>query len=205
MVASARRSFGRGSIEEQPGVLAGVRLIARERPLRLVVLAGMVSLVGIGIVNVASYPLAIDLGGGTAGYGAMTALLGGGGLLGAALAARLLRAGPPRVLTAAFAAGAAGLAVAGAAPVLAVSLAGMALAGAGRGVGDVADVTLVQLKAADHVRSRVFAAQDGAAHLAFSVSALTGGVIVQVASARGAFAVAAAFGAGAALVAARIR
>jgi MFS family permease len=175
----------------------------REPALRVPVLASMVSLVGIGIVDVASYPLSLDLDGGTAGYGAMTALLGGGGLLGAALAGRALRADPARVLVAAFATGAAGLALAGAAPVLAISVAGMAIAGAGRGLGDVAGVTLIQARATDEVRSRVFAAQDGAAHAAFSVSAFAGGLLVELAGARGAFATAAAFGVGAALLASR--
>ena len=186
VVVSMRRSFGRGSTEEHPGVLAGVRVIARERALRIPVLAGMVSLVGVGIVNVASYPLALDLGGGAAGYGAMTGLL---------------RLPAARVLAGEFVAGAAGLALAGATPVLALALAGMAVAGAGRGLGDVADVTLIQARAADEVRSRVFAAQDGAAHVAFSVSAFTGGLLVEATSARGAFAVAAAFGAAAAALA----
>ena len=203
LVATIRRPFGRGSTDEHPGVLAGFRLIARERALRVPVLAGMVSLVGVGIVDVASYPLSLDLHGGAAGYGAMTGLLGGGGLLGAAIAGRVLRTGPTRVLVAAFAAGAAGLALAGAAPVLAIGLIGMGLAGAGRGLGDVAAVTLIQARTADEVRSRVFAAQDGAAHAAFSVSAFAGGLLVQLASARGAFAAATAFGVGAALIAAR--
>jgi hypothetical protein len=47
----------------------------------------------------------------------------------------------------------------------------------------------------------VFAAQEGAAHVAFSVSALSGGLIVQLVSARGAFAVATAFGVAAAVIA----
>jgi len=85
--------------------------------------------------------------------------------------------------------------------VLAIGLGGMALAGAGRGLGDVAATTLIQERTSDAVRSRVFAAQEGAAHVAFSVSALSGGLIVQLASARGAFAVATAFGVAAALVA----
>jgi MFS family permease len=203
LVAAIGRPFGRGRTEDHPGALAGVRLIVREPALRVPVLAGMVSLVGVGIVDVASYPLSLNLGGGTAGYGAMTALLGGGGLLGAALAGRVLRAGPARVLVVAFATGAAGLALAGAAPVLAIGFAGMALAGAGRGLGDVAAVTLIQARAADAVRSRVFAAQDGAAHAAFSVSAFTGGLLVQLGGARGAFAAAAAFGVGAAVLAGR--
>ncbi len=203
LVAGIGRPFGRGSTDVQPGALAGLRLIVGERTLRVPVLAGMVSLVGVGIVNVASYPRSLELGAGTAGYGAMTALLGGGGLLGAALAGRALRSEPARVLVIAFAGGAAGLALAGAAPVLAMALAGMALAGAGRGLGDVAAVTLIQARAADEVRSRVFAAQDGAAHVAFSVSAFAGGLLVQLAGALGAFATAAAFGVGAALVASR--
>jgi MFS family permease len=93
------------------------------------------------------------------------------------------------------------LALAGAAPVLAIGLGGMALAGAGRGLGDVAATTLIQEQTSDAVRSRVFAAQEGSAHVAFSVSALSGGLIVQLVSARGAFAVATAFGVAAALIA----
>jgi MFS family permease len=201
VVVSIRRPFGRGSTQEHPGLLAGVRVIVRERALRIPVLAGMVSLLGIGIVDVASYPLSLELEGGAAGYGAMTGLLGGGGVLGAVVAGRLLRHPAARVLAGAFAASAAGLALAGAAPVLALALAGMLVAGAGRGLGDVAAVTLIQSRAADEVRSRVFAAQDGAAHVAFSVSAFTGGLLVEATSAPGAFAVAAAFGTAAAALA----
>src|SRR5437763_12765065 len=98
LVTSIRRPFGSGATGEHPGVLAGFRVVALDARLRVPVLAGMVSLVGVGIVDVASYPLSLHLHGGTQGYGAMTALLGGGGLLGAALAARVLRAGSQRVL-----------------------------------------------------------------------------------------------------------
>ena len=61
---------------------------------------------------------------------------------------------------------------------LAVALAGMAIAGTGRGLGDVADTTLVQARTDDARRSRVFAAQDGAAHAAYSAAMLVGGLIV---------------------------
>jgi MFS family permease len=205
LIATIRQPFGSGAIDEHPGLLAGFHVIVREPRLRIPVLAGMVSLVGVGIVDVASYPLSLHLDGGTQGYGAMTALLGGGGLLGAALAGRVLRAGSSRVLVWSFTAGAAGLALAGAAPVLAIGLGGMALAGAGRGLGDVAATTLIQEQTNDAVRSRVFAAQEGAAHVAFSVSALSGGLLVQLLSARGAFAVATVFGAAAAAIAATAR
>ena len=205
LVATIRRPFGRGATDEQPGVLAGFRVIVSDRALRLLVAAGMLSLVGIGIVNVASYPLSLALGGGTEGYGAMTALLGGGGLLGAALAGRVLARGATRVLVGAFAAGAAGLALAGAAPIFVIALGGMAFAGAGRGIEDVAATTLLQARADDEVRSRVFAAQDGAGHLAFTLAALSGGLLVELAGARGAFGVAAACGVGAVVVAWRLR
>ena len=203
LVTTIARPFGRGATDEHPGALAGFRVIVREPALRLLV-AGMVSLVGIGIVDVASYPLSLELGGGTEGYGAMTALLGGGGVLGAALAGRVLAAGPSRVLVGSFASESAGLALAGTAPVLTIGLGGMALSGMGRGLGDVAATTLLQTRAPDEVRSRVFAAEDGAAHLAFTMSALTGGLIVELLVARGAFAVAAAFGLLAFLLALRI-
>jgi MFS family permease len=106
---------------------------------------------------------------------------------------------------AAYAAGGAGLALAGAAPVLVIAFAGVAVAGAGRGLGDVATVTIIQAQAPDDVRGRVFAAQDGTAHAAFSVSAFTGGLLVQLTSARGAFVAAAASGIAAAVIASRAR
>jgi MFS family permease len=191
MVGGIRESFGRGSTEAHPGVLAGAKLILRKTTLLVPVAAGMVCLLGIGIADVASYPLSLHLGGGAGGYGAMTALLGGGGLLGAALAGRVVQRRPRTLLAGAYLAGAAGLAVASAAPAVGVALAGMAVAGGGRGLADVASVTLIQRHAPDEVRSRVFAAQDGAAHIAFSVSAFTGGLLVSAGGARLAFVVAA--------------
>jgi len=201
LVLSIRRPFGTGETAAHPGALAGLRLIAREPTLRRVVVAGVVSLLGVGIVGVASYPLSVELGAGARGYGAMTALLGGGGLIGAALAARLLRLGPQRVLVWSFGAGAAGLALAGAVPAVVPALAGMAIAGAGRGLADVAETTVIQERADDRIRSRVFAAQEGAAHVAYSVAALAGGLLTELAGVRGAFAAATACAAAAALIA----
>ena len=206
-VASIRRPFGSGrGTESHPGVLAGVRLIRHDSVLRLLVAASMMSLLGIGIVNVAAYPLSIRLDGGTEGYGAMEALLGGGGLLGAALAGRLLTTQrAPAIVVSSFAVSGLGLAVAGSAPVLVVALGALAFAGAGRGLGDVAETTLMQLRTEDAVRSRVFAAQDGAAHVAFSAAMVVGGVLVEASGARLAFGTAAASGLLAALIASRLR
>jgi hypothetical protein len=68
----------------------------------------------------------------------------------------------------------------------------------------VADITLVQAQTEDAVRSRVFAAQDGAAHAAFSAAMLAGGVLVGVGGARVAVVTAAGCGLAAALVASRM-
>ena len=206
LVVSIRRPFGLGGgTESEPGVWAGVRLIVDEPVLRVLVTATVVSLLGMGIVNVANYPLSIQLGGGTEGYGALEALLGGGGLVGAAIASRILNVGrAPLVITVMYAVSGAGLLLAGLAPVLAVALAGMAIAGAGRGLGDVADTTLVQARTDDARRSRVFAAQDGAAHAAYSGAMLAGGLIVSAAGARAGVLTAGACGLVAALVASRM-
>jgi MFS family permease len=205
-VGSISGSFGTGQgTETRPGVLEGVRVIVREPILRLLITASMVSLVGIGIVNVANYPLSLELGGGTEGYGAMESLLGGGGLVGAALASRLLTATrAPLIISVSFAVSAAGLLLAGVAPSITVALAGMAVAGAGRGLGDVADTTLVQARTEDAVRSRVFAAQDGAAHAAFSAAMLAGGLLVGIGGPRLATLTAAGCALAAALVASRM-
>ena len=183
-----------------------MRLIRDAPVLRLLVAASMISLLGMGIVNVAAYPLSIRLDGGTEGYGAMEAFLGGGGLVGAAIAARLLTTNrAPTVIAASFAVSGLGLAVAGGAPTLVIALGALAFAGAGRGLGEVAETTLIQARTEDAVRSRVFAAQDGAAHVAYSVAMVVGGVLVGVGGARLAFGTAATSGLLAALIASRLR
>jgi hypothetical protein len=108
------------------------------------------------------------------------------------------------IITVSFAVSAAGLLLAGVAPGITVALAGMAVAGAGRGLGDVADTTLVQARTEDVVRSRVFAAQDGAAHAAFSAAMLAGGLLVGIGGPRLATLTAAGCGLAAALVASRM-
>jgi MFS family permease len=205
-VASIRRPFGTGpGTASHPGVWAGVRLIVREPVLRLLIAASMISLVGLGMVNVANYPLSLELGGGTEGYGAMEALLGGGGLVGTALASKLLTAArAPVIITVSFAVSGVGLLLAGLAPVITVALVGMAIAGSGRGLGDVADTTLVQARTEDAVRSRIFAAQDGAAHGAYSLAMLAGGVLVGLSGPRLATLTAAGCALAAALVASRM-
>jgi predicted MFS family arabinose efflux permease len=63
----------------------------------------------------------------------------------------------------------------------------------------------VQSRAHDAVRSRVFAAQEGAAHVAFTAAMVAGGVLVEATGPRGAVATAAACGLVAAFVALGMR
>jgi hypothetical protein len=80
----------------------------------------------------------------------------------------------------------------------------MAIAGTGRGLGDVADTTLVQARTDDARRSRVFAAQEGAAHAAYSAAMLVGGLLVSAGGARAGVLTAGGCGLAAALVASRM-
>ena len=97
-----------------------------------------------------------------------------------------------------------GLALAGLAPMLVVALGAFAVAGAGRGLGEVAETTLVQSGTRDAVRSRVFAAQEAAGHVAFSVAMVAGGLLVELGGARFAVEAAALCGLLAALIARRL-
>ena len=130
------------------------------------------------MVNVANYPLSIHLGGGTEGYGALEALLGGGGLVGAAIAARMLSpARAPLIVTVTFAVS--GRSAARRARARARSRAGRdgdrgrRARARGRGRHDARPGAH-----RDAARSRVFAAQDGAAHAAYSAAMLAGGLLV---------------------------
>ena len=182
----------RSGTESHPGVLAGVRLIRNEPVLRLLVAASMTSLLGMGIVNVAAYPLSIQLDGGTEGYARWRRSSAAAGSSGQRSRPACSRPDArPRSSWALRGLGR-GARCAGAAPVLIVALAGLAFAGAGRGLGDVAETTLIQVRTEDAVRSRVFAAQDAAAHVAYSAAMVVGGVLLGLSGARLAFGTAAA-------------
>ena len=69
------------------GVSEGFRLIAANPALRLTLLATSVGLLGTGMVNVAEYPLFVDMGGGSKAYGTAVS----GWALGGFIAGRVLR------------------------------------------------------------------------------------------------------------------
>ncbi len=88
---------------------------------------------------------------------------------------------------------------------LIVALGATRLRRSGPRVGEVAETTLIQVRTEDAVRSRVFAAQDAAAHVAYSAAMVVGGVLVGLSGARLAFGTAAASALLAALIASRLR
>ena len=85
----------------------------------------------------------------------------------------------------------AGFAVVSGAPVFAVALAGMIVAGVAEGAVSVAEQTIIQRCTPDNVRSRVNAAGEAAAMGAFSLSFPAAGFVINLLGVRGAYLMAA--------------
>jgi MFS family permease len=195
LVVSVRGDFRARRVARaaEGGALAGFRFLVREPVLRVVTAAYAVFLLGVGVVVVAELPLAQAFGTGSIGFGMLAAGWGGGGLVGAALSTRLLR-GRSEVagLVVGLSLMGVGLSAGGVSPWFAPVVAGMLVGGLGGAIMHVAEQTLVQRRAPDAVRSRVVAAGEGVALVAFGVSFGAGGPLVGALGPRPAYLVAAA-------------
>ncbi len=129
---------------------------------------------------------------GPGGYGALMGAWGLGAVAGSAAYARWRRRSTATLIAASGLSLAAGFAIMGVAPTLAVALAGAALAGMGNGVESVAAKTAVQEQAPDHWMNLVMSLNDSISQLAPGLGILLGGVIAALATSRIAFGVAAA-------------
>ncbi|MBI3647298.1 MAG: MFS transporter [Actinobacteria bacterium] len=166
--------------EEHRGIMAGLRFIARERVLRLVTLAWVVFLLGMGMGMVADAALAEAFGAGSTGFGLMIACWGTGSVLGSVLGRRLTRRTEPVAVVAGCAGvGAAGLAV-GFSPTFAIVLGALFLMGTCDGLQVVAEQGLMQRRSPDAVRSRVLAAFDGVLSLGLAVAYLAAGPVLHM-------------------------
>ena len=120
---------------------------------------------GLGLLTVV---VAVALGSGEAGTGALNAAMGVGGFVGAAVAGVLaIRASLPIAVAAGTAVTALGVALFGLSPSLAMAAAALAVAAAGGLVVDVASTTLFQRVVPDAVRGRVLGAVETAGVAAF--------------------------------------
>jgi MFS family permease len=129
---------------------------------------------------------------GPGGYGALMSGWGLGAVAGSAAFARWRRRSVATLISASGLSLAAGFAIMGVAPTLAVALVGSALAGMGNGVESVAAKTAVQEQTPDHWMALVMSLNDSISQLAPGLGILAGGLITALTTSRLAFGVAAA-------------
>jgi MFS family permease len=161
------------------GVLAGFRLVAKTPALRLTLLATSVGLLGTGMINVAEYPLFVNMGGDAKAYGVAVS----GWALGAFVAGRVIRReGDPyserrRLL---FGCGLVAVAIGlcGVVPIVGVVVLLFSIGGFAASTRGIASTLIFQRWAPDHVRARVFAAMGSANLGAIGVAMMISGLAI---------------------------
>lgn len=172
--------------------LAGLHAVARDVVLRRVIAAWFIVSVSFGIIVAAELPLALSFGVDEVGYGAIASSWAAGSLVGGFGARRVAdRWEPGAVLVTACAVIGVALAAVAVTPWFTGVLVGMVCGGMAMAVASVIDTTLVQNRAAEHVRSRVLAANELVLLISFGASLPLGGLIADRAGAQPAYAVAA--------------
>jgi MFS family permease len=176
------RRIGRGHWSE---LAEGYRVVHRSRALLCVLIAWSIVMVANGAVNVAEIFLAkVSYGAGNFGFGLLWAGSGVGLVLGGLAAANLVARGLAKAYIGFLAAFALGIAGAAAAPNVWLGTVSMALAGFGNGGAVVANITLVQRAAPDHVRGRVFTLLMSANFAVLGVAFIIAGPITDAVGAR---------------------
>jgi MFS family permease len=186
--------------EEHRGIAAGLRFIWRDRPLRVMVTAWFVFLLGAGMGMVADAPLAEFFHTGPAGFGLMITCWGFGSVVGSVLGRKLTARTEPVWLVL----GAAGIALGGFgiafAPAFPVVLASLFVMGAGDGITIVAEQGIMQRRSPDAVRSRVMAGFDALLSLGIAIAYVFAGPVLKALGPRGVYGVGAVSAAIAALL-----
>ncbi len=200
VIGSVRGDF-RASLSRRGELAAGFTFLRDHRLLRPLTLAYGIAFVGVGVSIPAEVVLATDFGVGSVGYAGLICLWGTGSLAGATLARRF-EGQPRRVLLVAIAAFviALGFTAVSVAPIFAIALIGMAIGGIGEGFWEVTQTTLVQKSTPDGIRSRVFAGSEAVMQMGIAIGLLASGLVTAISGTGGAFAVAAAGSAIAAVI-----
>ena len=182
LVATVHARFSREREEhhEHRGVRAGFRFIARDRVLRMLTLAYVVMIGGMGFVMVADVPLAERFGAGSIGFGLMITFWGVGSVAGSFAGRWLDERKEPRalflgMLLVGFATAAIGVSP-WFAPILAMTL----FAGIGDSIAVVADQGIQQRRTPDVVRSRVMAAVEFVVMIAYAVALIFAGQVLRI-------------------------
>jgi MFS family permease len=171
---------------------AGIGLVFRSRPLLTVLVAWNVSALATAFVNVAEVPLVKDdLGGGNIGLGFLVGATGVGLVIGSFYAASALnRLGMRALYGGSLLLMAVGFGAASAAPTVAVAAVLAAFATVGNGAAIVCNQLLVQAGAPDAMRGRALAVLMSTYYGVLGLAMAAGGVLVDAAGARVAWAVA---------------
>ena len=187
---SPERETGRGHWSE---LAEGFAVVRRSRALLCVLIAWSIVMLANGAINVAEVFLARrSYGSGDFGFGLLWAGSGVGLVAGGLAAGVLVAAGLASLYVRLLVVFAIGIAGAAAAPNVWVGAAAMMLSGFGNGGAVVANITLVQRGAPDHVRGRAFTLLMSANYAVLGLSFVIAGPLTDSYGARWVYAAAAA-------------
>jgi MFS family permease len=176
------RHIGRGHWRD---LVEGFDVVRRSRALLCVLLAWSIVMFANGGINVAEVFLAKhSYGTGDFGFGLLWAGSGVGLVIGGLVAASLIAQGLQTAYVRLLVVFALGIAGAAAAPNVWIGTLAMLLAGFGNGGAVVANITLVQRGAPDHVRGRAFTLLMSANYAVFGIALIIAGPITNLAGAR---------------------
>lgn len=177
-----RRARADGDGEGHGGMAEGLRLLWRDRLLRIMigVLAGSVLFAGVdNVANVFFAREVLDVGG--AGYGALSAAWGMGMVVGAVVAGR--RIGPrlaPAAMLGAVGLMGAGIALTAATAAFVPALAFLLLGGIGNAVDNIGIRIVLQDRVEERMRGRAYGGFQGFMTIADFVALASGGVLVEL-------------------------
>jgi MFS family permease len=187
--ADYSREHSAAEKEEHQGITAGLRFIWHDPPLRAMVIAWTVFLLGAGMGMVADAPLAEHFDAGSAGFGLLIACWGLGSVVGSLLGRTLTERTEPVWLVL----GAAGIAVAGLgiafAPSFEFVLVSLLIMGTSDGISIVAEQGIMMRRSPDAVRSRVMAGFDALLSLGIAVAYVFAGPVLEVLGPKGVYGV----------------
>jgi MFS family permease len=182
------------------GLLAGVSFMVRERALRLMAIAWLVFVLGMGLGMVADAPLADSFGAGGLGFGLLIACWGTGSVLGTG-AGRWMNARTEPLFMVLGSAGVAvsafGVGLFGSFPLV---LASLLIMGICDGLAIVAENGVMQRRTPDAVRSRTMAALEAVLSLGLAISYVAAGPVLRVVAPQTAYVIAGVFAVGATFV-----
>jgi MFS family permease len=181
LVLSIRGRFRaeRSTDPAHAGIWAGVRFVARNDALRLVLAANGAALVGYGMINVGEYPLFAQLGSGAFGFGIATAGYGIGNLVGARFGRRAEGAHrEKRALFFGWLVGGASIVACSVIPSTVSVVILFSIAGVGDSAALIAGSLITQRHTPDPVRARVFAASNSVNIGAMSVAMFVAGFLI---------------------------